>query len=204
MVGFVDQVRNKLAGVPYPWGHDHRTWEYGLVLNALIENNAHTVLDVGGGGAIFLSCARLMGLDICTVDPADDSASLKGQEERLGVILPWVQEDFFTFNSPRQYDAVTCISVIEHVPNDLSFFDKLLSFVALDGLLCLTTDFHPSGVQVFGGHIRTYNASTLEAFVRRAEMQGFVPFGDLPNYGQFTHQIFNLYSFGSLILKRVR
>lgn len=202
-ITFVDGMRTRLAGIPYPWGHDHRTWEYGLVLNALLENRAQTVLDVGGGGSIFLSAAVLSGLDLLTVDPADDGPSIQGQEERLGITLHWAQQDFFEFRDVRLFDAVTCISVIEHVEKDTAFFDRLLSYVAPWGLLCLTTDFHPSGQAVFGGHIRTYNEEKLLDLIHLAYRQGFEVFGLPPNYAQFTQQIFNLYSFGSLIMRRV-
>jgi len=92
--------------------------------------------------------------------------------------------------------------VIEHVPGHFTFFDKLQKHVKPGGLLCLTTDFHPSGVGIFDGHNRTYNAEMMQDFIEIAWGNGFEVFGDEPDYQHFETFIFNLYSFACLVMRK--
>lgn len=203
-IEYVTGVRLDLQDTHFQWGHEMRTWEYSLALTALMENKAQQVLDIGGGGSIFAACAIRSGMQVLQVDPDPRVGGwLDLQRVKLNMELPWAQADFMTFNPDVLADAVTCISVLEHVPDDLPFFNKLLSHVRFGGLLCLTTDFHLSGVSVFGGHDRTYNAGSLLKLISIAQAQGFEVYGDAPDYSHFEPAVFNLYTFGSMVLRKV-
>ncbi len=142
-----------LSGAYTPWGTEHRRWEYGIVLEALRQVNAKTVLEVGGGSSMFAASAIWAGFEVTVVDPEDYTAMFEQQ-------------------------------------------------VKPGGLLCLTTDFHPSGQVQMGGHLRTYNEISLWQLRSFARTKGFDVFGDAPDYDHFEQNVHGLYTFASLFLQR--
>jgi hypothetical protein len=100
------------------------------------------------------------------------------------------------------YDLVAVLSVIEHVKDDIGFFLKALGLVNPGGCLVLTTDFHPSGGKQVEGHLRTYNAQSMDVFWGLAGRNLFAAWGGLPNYDYFGHHVYH-YSFCSLVLRRM-
>ena len=177
--------------------HEHRLWEYSLSLSALSENDVTTVLDVGGGSSAFAPAVALRGMEVTIVDPDVNLLSTtKKQSAFIGKSLAAIQENFPSPNL-GVFDAVVCISVIEHVHNYQQFFYDLLDHTG--SLLIMTTDFHPSG-QVFAPHLRTYTKELMELFVYQAGMKGFKPFG-LVDY-EYNGNFVNQYTFASLVLKK--
>lgn len=200
----VDNMVGIMDGLYTTWGTEFRKWEYGTALKALRENGAKTVLDVGGGSSMFAAAATWAGFEVTVVDPDDYVDMFKRQSERVGQIIPYIKTDFFHYSTGYKFDAVMCISTIEHVQDDEKFFLKLLEHVNPDGLLVLTTDFHPErSAPVYPSHLRTYNAEALNHLIKLAKAEGFEVFGSKPNYKKFEPLIYNLYSFASLVLKRV-
>ena len=197
----IKDVAARLNGVPFRVEHEHRAWEYGLVLRAIKNSGAHSVLDVGGGGSLFAPAAAFAGCDVTQVDPAPCKSWVEQQRSRWNLKLSYHEADFFAFQSLEKFDAVTCISVIEHVAEDRRFFEKLLSFVGPGGVLALTTDFHPSGEKQVDGHLRTYNSEKLLELFEFAKTKGFSAFGPKPVYRASGEHV-NNYNFASLILRR--
>jgi SAM-dependent methyltransferase len=196
----VDNVVGVLADTTYRFEHTHRRWEYGIVLRALRANKTTTVLDVGGGGSVFAPAASFLNMEVLQVDPEPYGTWALAQARTLGFPLPYIQKDFFEFDTRRRFDAVVSISTIEHVENDLAFFDKLLTFVRPGGLLALTVDFHPSReALVYPEHLRTYNGDDLGDLYLRAEDFNF--FGSERDYTWRGADV-NTYTFASLILRR--
>lgn len=200
----IQHIRNidvLLSGVQHRFEHPNRVWEYGLALDIIRKHGLHTVLDVGGGGSIFAPACAWLDIEVLQVDPGDVSHWIRDQERAINKILPFKQLDFFEFDDTTWYDAVTCLSVIEHVPNDLEFLLKLASFVKLGGYLILTTDFHPSGKALVDGHIRTYNEDTLKLFI--SLLPEFRLEDGYTDYSYENAVPVNSYTFASLILKRM-
>lgn len=180
--------------------HDHRRWEYGLAIQALINSESKTVLEVGGGGSLLVPLAYLSGMTVTEVDPWDCKSMLLKQAVRLGLDdhVRFFHKDFLDFDIDEQFDAVVCTSVIEHVPEHEKFFQRLLTYVKPDGILVLTTDFYPTGESFSQNHLRTYSEEDLLAYAESAK--GFSFFGNCYNYtywGSFVYQ----YTFASLVLK---
>lgn len=189
--------------VQHRFEHPHRAWEYGIVLNALRKNGARTVLDVGGGGSIFGPMCAWLDMDITQVDPGDCSHWVEQQKAAIGRDMTYKQLNFMEYVEDELFDAVTCISVMEHIPNDLEFFGKLLGHVKPGGILAITVDFHPSGTQLVSGHLRTYNAEAMAEFIELAIREGFAAFGDELDYSWRGADV-NNYTFASLVLRKVK
>lgn len=196
----VENIRNILSGVSHRFEHPHRKWEYGMVLHALRENNTETVLDVGGGGSVFAPAAAWVGMKVHTVDPGNVGDWISKQSDVIKSMLTFEQIPFEEFTSKTKYDAVVCISTIEHMPNDLENIKKMAKYVRKGGLLALTFDFHPSGEQRTSGHLRTYNYKDIQKFIEI--LDEFEIFGDKIDY-IYTGEMVNNYTFAALVMKRI-
>ncbi len=202
--------------------HPHRAWEYGIVLHALREAGCRRILDVGGGGSAFAPAAAWIGMDITVVDPEDYGVWVDHQNRIVAAHnssappIRYERADFMlygdhdvahdpdggTFLVPSdssRFDAVTCISVLEHVPDDSAFYRKLASHVKVGGVLALTVDFWPDAARKSPDHLRTYNEDRLSMLAQ--SVAGFETFGafDYSHLGQYVYS----YTFASLMLRRV-
>lgn len=187
--------------------HKHRLWEYGMALKAIARENTRTLLDVGGGGSIFAPATAWIGKKVLQVDPGELMAWIAQQNTVLqkhgfSNLLAFSQLDFLSFDTKRRWDIVTCISVLEHVPNDIEFFKRLLRYVTPGGTLFLTVDFYPGdGQPIVSGHLRTYNAEMLQHLIDIASDNEFVVVGDNPDYKHYD-LVVNGCSFASIVLQK--
>lgn len=198
----IQNMTGVLNGSYVTWGTEFRLWEYGTGLKMLREAKVKTVLEVGGGSSMFAASAIWAGFDVTVLDPENYQNMFQQQSERIGKQIPFIRADFFDYPEGEMYDSVVCISTIEHVSNDSDFFLKLLRHVKPNGVLFLTSDFHPSGKSLFGGHLRCYNADMFMGLIDLAKEHNFEIFGGTPNYENFEPLIHGMYSFASMALKR--
>lgn len=115
--------------------HPARRWEYAMALRALkVWKDGKdyrlpaSIADVGGGGSPFASMVPVWPL---IIDP-EVSFTLAHY-----VTTPWHSEGE---THPRLYQAVFCLSVLEHVDDPNQFLYHLSCLVAPGGLLFLTMD----------------------------------------------------------------
>ncbi len=81
-----------------------------------IGNGATSIIDVGSNGCPYL--------DWFSWIPERYSLDLRKPYKAPGVIS--VTTDFFKYNPEKQFDLLTCLQVIEHIPNAEAFCHKLL------------------------------------------------------------------------------
>ncbi len=81
------------------------------------------VLDVGCGGGILSESMARAGADVTGIDLADKSlkvARLHGLESGVKVDYRKVPVEQLAAEQPGQYDVVTCMEMLEHVPDPAS------------------------------------------------------------------------------------
>lgn len=195
------KIFNDLRGdIPASIQHPHRKWEYCIALAAVdygLKDWCVDLLEVGSGGSLFAPLAVRLGYDVVIVDP-EDSVQLAARQDST---IKIVQEDFFEFETGDKinlHDAVVCLSVIEHVENDIEFFQKLLKHT--HRILFLTTDFSMTGEQFVPHHLRTYSPHDLQNLTDIANSMGFVLL-DEPQWIDNGSRVFD-YNFASLCLVR--
>ncbi len=177
--------------------HPQRAWEYSQALKALDEwlhsvrpmcdfkpENQLLLADIGGSSSNFWkTLTEYTRKPITGVDPnhtwtSDDQAALYFRQTLRNYVLNANPEWLPAF------DAVFCLSVIEHVPSkDLPQFEQdLCSLVRPGGLLVLTTDAGESHPDVFHFNWmreRIYTAAGLAAlhvvFAGTHNMQALTP-----------------------------
>lgn len=170
--------------------HQHRRWESAIALSALAKADADTVLEVGSGGSPFAATAAAEGYDVTVCDP--DSRVLWHRDHPGDIRV--VQADFIDAELD-QYDAVVCLSVLEHVEDDTAFFKRLCDLAR--SLVVVTVDFSMDGRRYSRDHLRTYSPKALAALRRRAP-QRFVQMGESDWRDNGAH-VYD-YNFASLVL----
>lgn len=143
--------------------HMIRAWEYSQALRALdryvadiantsaklaqdttVTYSAGRFIDVGGAGSNFWQLLRhYTTAQIDRLDPAltgDHDVDAHGIAVTRNLPLP-LDRFVDRCQGTCTYDAVFCLSVIEHVANPAVFLGQLAQLVAPGGLLVLTFDF---------------------------------------------------------------
>ena len=187
--------------VPFRYEHEHRKWEYGIALKVIQERDVKTILDVGGGSSLFSPGLANLDYDVTQVNLDEDDKTIKKQSKFVGKDIKYIQTDFLTYKGRKKYDVVVCNSVLEHVPDDVEFFKKLLNYVKIGGVLVLTVDYNSSGKQFSGSHLRTYNRKALVELINIAHRDGFSPYKNKYEYLDISNVVYD-YTFASLILER--
>ena len=146
-------MRCQAADITIYWPHPHRQWEYSTALTMLhrtFGDKPVSVLDIGCGSSILGPSILLRThATIHEIDPDERLATARqDMAKRLG--RPESRHRFTvggieSLNTATTYDAVFCMSVIEHIPVDKQeeAWTKLAALVKPGGLLVLTTDFGP-------------------------------------------------------------
>ncbi len=203
----VQHARAMFTGC-HNFDHQHRLWEYSLALKATGTRGSlqgKKVVDVGASYAIFSGLLVWSGAEVTANDvsdhrPQQEEMGRRGMDDHgratPGGSLRFMQMDFKDYTG-EPFDAVFCLSTIEHAEPDEPLFQSLLRAVKPGGTLVLTTDFHPSGQAQCTGHCRCYNGPMLEKWGRSP---GFTSKGgfDYADYGGHV----NGYNFASLVLTR--
>lgn len=201
-IGHLEYARGLIRN--YRFEHPHRMWEYAMFLRATLESpQGYSVLDVGGGGSLLAPTLSIIHpFTVTVVDPQPVGGMISEQAKAINTMILFAQGDFMSYTG-GVYDFVSCISVIEHVHNDIAFFEKLLRHVRGKGILFLTTDFHESGKPQTIHHLRTYNEKSLKALLDIATLEGFKPLLGDPNWSSRGNHI-NGYNFCSMAVSRIR
>lgn len=100
------------------------------------------VLDVGCGGGILSHSmaergARVVGIDmgLANIEAAKIHASQTGQD----VTYDCVAVEYFAAQHAGTFDVVTCMEMLEHVPNPQSIIDACFALLKPNGVLVLST-----------------------------------------------------------------
>ncbi len=89
-------------------------------INDIASLHGKTVLDVGCGGGILAEAMAARGAHVTGIDLADKPlkvAQLHGLESGLAVTYRKVAVEDLARETPRSFDVVTCMEMLEHVPD---------------------------------------------------------------------------------------
>ncbi len=113
-----------------------------------IDRHAHlagkTVVDVGcGGGILSESMARQGAADVLGVDMAERSlaaATAHAQAQDIAnITYRCVSVEDLAAEMPHTFDVVTCMEMLEHVPNPASVIRACAKLVKPDGIVFFST-----------------------------------------------------------------
>ena len=101
-----------------------------------------TVLDVGCGGGILAESMALAGGKVTGIDLADKSlkvAKLHGLESGVPVTYRSISAEELALEQPQTFDVVTCMEMLEHVPDPGSIVRACAALVKPGGWVFFST-----------------------------------------------------------------
>ena len=113
---------------------NERRIEYHFVFHVLAMSDCETVLDVGTGKSALPSLIRTCGYVVTAVDNVDDYWAT-GMFNRHYHI---VNDDITSLRMDRKFDLVTCVSVLEHIPDHVEVIRGMYTVLKAPGNLVLT------------------------------------------------------------------
>jgi len=104
--------------------------------------NAKKVLDIGCGGGILAEAMAAKGADVTGIDMAEQSldvARIHLLESGLKVDYQQVTAEHFAEQHPHQFDVITCLEMLEHVPDPGSIIHAAALALKPGGTLVFST-----------------------------------------------------------------
>ena len=100
------------------------------------------ILDIGCGGGILAEAMALKGANVTGIDMAEKSlkvAKMHLHESGLDIDYQMITAEEFAQQKAGSYDIVTCLEMLEHVPDPASIITAAASLLKPDGQLFLST-----------------------------------------------------------------
>ena len=113
-------------------------------INDLAKLANQTVLDVGcGGGILTESMAKLGAKDVLGIDMAElslQTAIAHAQQEKIeNIAYRCISVEDLAAQMPHSFDVVTCMEMLEHVPDPASIIRSCSKLVKPDGWVFFST-----------------------------------------------------------------
>ena len=111
-------------------------------INDLFPLNEKNILDVGCGGGILAESMARLGGNVTGIDQSEIAikiAKLHAKENNLNIDYKLLNiEDFLKKNS-KKFDVITCLEMIEHVPDPASIITSCAKKLKKNGRLYVST-----------------------------------------------------------------
>jgi 2-polyprenyl-6-hydroxyphenyl methylase / 3-demethylubiquinone-9 3-methyltransferase len=104
--------------------------------------NNQRVVDVGCGGGILTEALARHGADATGIDLSEDLidvADLHGLESGINVHYQKISAEELASLQPESFDHVTCMEMLEHVPDPGSIINACATLVKPDGMVFFST-----------------------------------------------------------------
>jgi len=144
------------------------------------ELKGKQVIDVGCGGGILSEALAKEGADVTAIDMGKlplNVAKLHALESKLTINYEQTTAEQHAEQQPEQYDVVTCMEMLEHVPDPVSVINACAQLVKPGGHLFFSTlNRHPKAylVAVLGAeymmNILPKGTHDYKKFIRPSEM----------------------------------
>ncbi len=111
-------------------------------IDRLADINGKTVLDVGCGGGILTESMARIGANATGIDMAEpviNVAKLHAEKNELNIDYQLIPAEALAAQKPGQFDVVTCMEMLEHVPNPQSVIEACKTLVKPGGYVFFST-----------------------------------------------------------------
>jgi len=118
---------------------NERMLEWAFALEAIAQAGPRTVLDVGTGRTAWPALLAGSGLKVTA---SDEKRAYYGGKPFANRHCDVVDDDICHTHLTGPYDAITCISTLEHIPDHQAAVKAMMGLLAPDGILIITVPFH--------------------------------------------------------------
>lgn len=111
-------------------------------INSRIPLIGKKVIDIGCGGGILAESMAKKGANVTGIDLSEKAlkvADLHGLESGVSVRYEKITAEDIAAREPAQYDVVTCMEMLEHVPNAASIIQACTELVKPGGQVFFST-----------------------------------------------------------------
>ncbi len=101
-----------------------------------------SILDVGCGGGILSESLAKLGAHVTGIDMAEESLAVArdhAKQHQLEITYQHITVESLAQQQPEQYDVITCMELLEHVPDPLSIITACAKLLKPGGQLFLST-----------------------------------------------------------------
>jgi SAM-dependent methyltransferase len=114
---------------------NERPVEWRFALDCLVRTDARVVLDVGSGSTAWPALLSYCGYNVTAVDKIEGTWTRGDQFNRHFKVF---SDDITRSRLRGGYDLVTCLSVLEHIPDHAAAVRTMLALLAPGGHLVLS------------------------------------------------------------------
>lgn len=183
---------------------EQRWWEYSSAIMLMDHRHGKSVLNVGGGWDILTPALADIGFHVTECEPDVQCRIYREftKQQSCGTItiLPNTIEAL----PIDKYDAVFCISVLEHVQHEKEAWANLATRVDDGGILFITTDCMPrvgKGFVFDNLRMTNYTLDVLEQRVNMMAEFGLKPIGKV-DYTYHGDQVYDYTFFRAGFIKK--
>jgi len=111
-------------------------------INDLLPLNEKKILDVGCGGGILAESMAKLGGNVTGIDQSDIAikiAKLHAKENNLSINYKLLNIEDFLKKDTTKFDVITCLEMIEHVPDPASIITSCAKKLKKNGRLYVST-----------------------------------------------------------------
>lgn len=111
-------------------------------IKSKVDLKGKRVLDIGCGGGILSEALAREGAEVTGIDQGEKVikiAKLHSQESQLNIIYEQINIENFIKKNKQKFDVITCLEMLEHVPDPASVIKACSQILKLDGKLFLST-----------------------------------------------------------------
>ena len=111
-------------------------------INDLFPLNEKKILDVGCGGGILAESMAKLGGNVTGIDQSEIAikiAQLHAKENNLSIDYKLLNIDDFLKKDTSKFDVITCLEMIEHVPDPASIITSCSKKLKKNGRLYIST-----------------------------------------------------------------
>ncbi|OCF98290.1 bifunctional 3-demethylubiquinol 3-O-methyltransferase/2-polyprenyl-6-hydroxyphenol methylase [Gilliamella sp. wkB195] len=146
--------------------------------------NQKNILDVGCGGGILSESLAKLGAKVTAIDLADESlavAKLHAEQNGLSINYQKQTVEEHATQFPSHYDVITCMEMLEHVPDPFSIINACTKLLKPNGKLYLSTinRNHKAKLMLIYGaeyiaRLVPKGTHDFNRFIRPSELMGWV------------------------------
>lgn len=121
--------------------HDINPLRVGYITER-VDLNGKRILDVGCGGGLLSEAMAAMGASVIGIDAGEGPisvAKLHRHESNIWVDYELTTIEAYAESNPEPFDVITCLEMLEHVPDPSSVINTCRKLLKDDGHLFLST-----------------------------------------------------------------